>query len=321
MSRLGNKTRVAVFRGGTQATNKRSMQHGAVVTDVLSSGSRYQPLDVVVTPSGEWLFEGKVVQPYAFLPQVDAAYVAVLGTYGEDGQLARMLNRFGVPFQTPHPFAALQTWHKDMALGQMARINVRTPKRMVVQGSGRTDLHALSTRLGELFNSQFIVKPLSGTQRGDVHLVANANQLPAVIAKVLSVYPACVVEEYIDGQAITVTLTPSLREQALYMTPAMRWLHTFGADGQLEQDESLELARLSQSSKSELRDTLTSIYKQLDLSGTVRADLQVSKKGDIYFLECNSVAPLSEDAAMTQTLAAVGISPEELIETEMAALR
>lgn len=320
MSLFGSKERIAVFRGGAQTTSQRSMEHGAVVLDVLASSRRYTPLDVAITPTGEWLHEGKAVQPSNFLAHVDGAVVAVLGQYGEDGQLARTLRRFGVPHQAAGPYAALQTWQKDLATARAYHTGIRTPRRLVVSAASRTDLHALSARVTDWLGVPVIVKPVFGTQRVDVYRVDRAEKLPGVIAQVLSLTPSCLIEEYIDGQAVTIASVPHVREQALYHSPVMRWSHQFDRDGRLEDNEALEVANLSRAQKQAATELVSDVYRTLDLSGPVRTDWQVAADGELYFLEANTVAPLTDAAALTQALAAVGVSPEECITATVANL-
>ncbi|MAZ30293.1 hypothetical protein CL655_03355 [bacterium] len=321
MSLLGGKERIAVFRGGERATNRQSMEYGATVLALLSRSRRYTPVDVVVAPNGEWLHDGLVVSPTTFLPHVDAAYLTVLGPYGEDGQLARVLEQHGVPHQTEKPYTALETWQKDLATERVRSAGVRIPQRLIAHAHSQSDLHGLSTRIQELFGPTYVVKPVSGTQRDSVYLVANGAQLPAVIAQVLSVHPACLIEEYIDGQAVTLASMPGMRGEKLYHTPLLQWQHQFATDGVLENNEVLQPAALSREHKRTVAEIADNVYKALDLTGSVRTDFQVTPAGQVYFLETNTLAPLTAESALTQTLNAVGITPEEFVLTQVRALR
>jgi D-alanine-D-alanine ligase len=90
-------TRVAVLRGGPSEEYDVSMQTGANVLKALNEIG-YQVKDVVITRKGEWLENGLVRKPEYILASIDVVFIALHGAYGEDGNLQKLLEIYGLPY-------------------------------------------------------------------------------------------------------------------------------------------------------------------------------------------------------------------------------
>jgi D-alanine-D-alanine ligase len=321
MSIFAAKPRIAVFRGGAKDTYQTSLKSGSFINGVLADSGRYQPLDVVVSNAGEWLVDGRVANPASLLAHIDAAYIAIVGQYGEDGILARVLEQHGIPHQTSRPYAALETWQKHLATDKARQAGMQTPRRVVVYSHGDTDLHRLSTQVHDSFGPHYVVKPLSGTQRADVHYVDTAAQLPGVIKSLLGYHNAVIVEEYVAGTPVTLASVPGLREQQLYHTPVNEWRHTWNDSNQLEQVDTVGPAHLPAATKTAVTEATSRLYQLLGVAGLVRSDFQVTPEGNLYYLESNTISPLTADSALATMFAEVGVSPEELVTHQINRLR
>lgn len=321
MSVFSSKERVAVIRGGEQATHRVSLEHGAVILDALSATTRFDPLDVVITPSGEWLHDGFVISPAKLFAQIDTLYNAAIGATGEDGSLARACERFGVRQQASPSHAAHQTWQKNLAGDRLRQAGFQTPPRVLVGANSQVDVETLAVKLTEAFGHHLVIKPAASTQRSAVHRADSVTAVADTVRAILADYPSCLIEAYIPGQPVTMTTVPGLRDAALYHSPVMTWTEDFfTTDGNLT-PETLIPAALDRSLKADVYATADELYQMLDLRGAVRTDLVVTPSGEIYFLEVNSLSPLTENAAMTQCLATVGVGIDELVDQQLRNLR
>jgi len=319
MSLFVPKERIAVFRGGDPSMHRRSLEHGAIVLDVLEASTRYQPLDIVITPNGEWLHAGYIMSPEKLFAHIDGVYNAALGSAGEDGSLARYCERFGVKQQAAPSHAAHMTWQKHLAIDRLRQAGYTTPPRVMVRAESAGDLATLAVRLTETFGNSFVVKPSASTQRTAVKKADSVTALVDAITDVLATHSQCIVEAYIPGQPVTVTSVPGLRGSALYHTPIMTWTEDFFTSE--EATETLVPAALPQQTKAELFAMLDYVYHILELRGAVKTDLVVTPDGTFNFLEVNSLSSFAPAATMTQMLESVGIQPDECIDTELRVVR
>ena len=91
-----SRIRVAIIRGGLSAEHKVSLWTGAAVLENIDR-KLFDPLDVVITKGGEWLCNGRAQLPEHILHSVEVVFNALHGTYGEDGTIQRLFDRYGVP--------------------------------------------------------------------------------------------------------------------------------------------------------------------------------------------------------------------------------
>lgn len=92
-----HKIRVAVLRGGISDEYQVSLWTGAAVLENLDK-ELFEPIDVIISKSGEWLIDGRVRMPEQILHCVDVVFNALHGTYGEDGTVQRLLSKYAVPY-------------------------------------------------------------------------------------------------------------------------------------------------------------------------------------------------------------------------------
>jgi D-alanine-D-alanine ligase len=319
MSIFTPQERVAVIRGGQRSAHKASLAHGAVVLDVLNAQRRYMPLDVVITPQGEWLYNGFVVSPERILSQVDMVYNAALGAVGEDGSLARVCARYGVPHQSATTHAAYSTWYKPLAVDTVKRAGYAVPARVLVDASAPADIHTLGVRLHETYGDTFVVKPAASSFRSAVTRTESVTKLADAVTNVLNEHPHCIIEQYIPGHPVTVTSVPGLRNVRLYHSPVMTWEEDFFSAPQ--STEVLRPAALSRATTYSVYEMLDQLYALLDLRGAVKTDLVVGENDTIYFLEVNSLSSLVDGAPMAQSLAEVGVDSPELIAHQLQSVR
>jgi D-alanine-D-alanine ligase len=110
--------RVAVLRGGPSEEYSVSMLSGNAVLKALRD-SDYPHKDIVITKKGEWLEEGFVKSPEQALEAVDVVFVALHGSYGEDGQVQRILQRKGIPFTGSRALSSAVAFNKELAKNTM----------------------------------------------------------------------------------------------------------------------------------------------------------------------------------------------------------
>lgn len=312
------KERVAVLRGGDRTTHRLALEHGATILDVLAQGNQYEPIDVVITPSSEWLLGGYVVTPAQVFDQVESVYNAALGAVGEDGRLARLCERFGIRQQSAPAHAAHRTWQKQLGVDTVRQSGIATPPRVVVSADSQGDLHNLVVRLHEAYGEQLVVKPAAGTLRTHVRKTNSVTGAVDAIEAVLAEYPSALVETYIVGIPLTVTSVPGLRQTALYHSPIMTWEDDFlSAESVDSTQEHLITAPLTTPDKQSVYDTVAAAYSATGVTGAVRTDLVITPTGEVYFLEINTLSPLTEHAAMTQSLASVGVGLDELLQHQL----
>ncbi|MCA9364061.1 D-alanine--D-alanine ligase [Candidatus Kaiserbacteria bacterium] len=310
--------RVAVLRGGPSEEYDISMQTGAQVLAVLDTTTRFDPLDVVITKNGEWLVGGYVRLPEQVLPIVDVVFVALHGTYGEDGTLQRLLDRYGSRYTGSGAFASGIAMHKATTKEHLKRVGINTPKHFLATEQALDNLHGTAASIHALLGMPVIVKPVASGSSVGVVKVNTILGLEQALKQLLAVYPGVLIEELVVGTEATCGVIEGFRGEALYALPPVEIVpknssglfdHVAKYDGSTEE---ICPGRFDTTIKEQLMGIAKQIHQELGLSQYSRSDFIVTPS-DIYFLEVNTLPGLSTESLFPKALTAVGSTFSEFV--------
>lgn len=313
-----SKTRVAVLRGGPSEEYTVSLRTGDAVLRALDR-ERYEPVDVVITKNGEWLINGVARYPENIIRVIDVAFLALHGTYGEDGTVQRLLDRFTLPYTGSKAYASAVAMNKALAKQHLRDTGIKTPHHMVVSSASRGTLHDIVTRIGSLFGPQYFVKPLSSGSSVGTTYVKSIVDLSDVLLATLDGYEQVLVEERIEGREATCAVVERYRGQDLYALPPIEIVPPPSAeffDNTVKYNDATQEicpSRFSNETKREIEEASKLVHQTLGLSQYSRSDFIVAPDG-LYFLEVNTLPGLTPQSLLPKALAAVGATYPSFIE-------
>src|SRR5260221_6708395 len=125
------RLKIAVLMGGPSAEREVSLKSGTAVANALATtGAKIVPIDIPETT-------------FSIPTDVDAAFVALHGTFGEDGTLQRMLEEGGIVYTGSRPEASACAFDKIAAKKEFHAAGIPTPKYEVFD-QAHTDLSRLA---------------------------------------------------------------------------------------------------------------------------------------------------------------------------------
>lgn len=240
----------------------------------------------------------------------DAVAVPMLhGGLGEDGALREVLELLGIPFVGANGSASRLTFDKSIATSVVRAAGLNTPRQVALPHDIFRELGApaLMEAIGAQLGYPLMVKPSRSGSALGVTLVKDAAELPSALVAAYAYGPVAVIESYLEGVEIAVTVLDEgdgpvalpaveIRPQsgvydyeARYTAGATR----FVAPAELP-DEVLEAAG----------ELAVSVHRTLGLRHLSRVDMIV-RDGVPVFFEGNvapgmtetSLAPLAMEAA------------------------
>lgn len=311
MGLLSKKRKIAVLRGGFDG-RLRSMSAGQEILDVLQTQGEVTLLDVAVIDSGEWMVHGKSIAPSTVLAQVDGVISTIRGRYGEDGQLARDITLFNVPFFGSSSFSTALANNKKIAKDMMKRHGIKTAADFRITNDSVNDLSRMAHTLESLIEPKYIIKPTYGNS-GDAIRTANSTaELGRVLSNMVPDYDDVLVEQFIDGKTITCGVMSDFRHQALYTTPTVEIESTNPDIFDPHRNTKLSPARLDRQQKESISEIAKLAHKTLGLKHHSRSDFIVTNDGQIVYLETNSMPSFSSDSPMREGFTVVGVGLDEL---------
>ncbi len=180
------RLKIAVLMGGPSAEREVSLRSGtAVVTALTATGAKVVPIDIKETT-------------FSIPADVDVAFVALHGTFGEDGTLQRILEDTGIAYTGSGPEASARAFDKIAAKVEFQLAEIPTPKSELFDRTD-TDWSRLA-RLG----FPLVVKPSRQGSSVGISIVQEEADLEEACQIAWRYDNRLVVEQFIAGRELTV---------------------------------------------------------------------------------------------------------------------
>jgi D-alanine-D-alanine ligase len=308
---------VAVLRGGPSEEYQISMRTGASVLRALTEKG-YQAKDIVINKQGQWLERGLVRQPEMALSATDVVFIALHGTYGEDGQVQKILQRLKIPFTGSSSFSSALAFNKVLTKKTLAAHGVLTPRYQELNAEEIVNLDDVANLITNSFGPEYIIKPAASGSSFGVELVRTPERLTDSLEKALKLYDKVLVEEFIRGKEATCATLENYRNESIYIFPTVeivtpRDAQYFDTDSKYN-GQTMEIcpARFSYGERVKIAEISELVHNSLNLSQYSRSDFIVSDRG-VYFLEVNTLPGLTEESLYPKAAAAVGLDINNLV--------
>lgn len=279
---------VAVLKGGLSAERDVSLRSGAAAAEALRTAG-YEVTEITV--------QG----PDFVLPDnTELAFLALHGTFGEDGQVQDILARRGIPFTGADAATSRIAFAKEKTKEKFRDAGVPTPEGQLVS---RLDEVTLSLPL--------FVKPNEQGSSVGTHPATTRDELAAALEDALKFGPRALVERFIRGRELTVGV---LGDQALPIVE----IHPL--DGFYDYTNKYTKGRTEYFCPAPLSDDVTrliqqyALYAHQSLGRTVysRIDFLLEKDMNPYCLEVNTLPGMTATSLLPKAAAAVGLTFPQL---------
>jgi len=303
------QTVVGILRGGPSREHEVSLKSGAAMLANLPN-NRYHARDIYIDKTGQWHFRGRPASPERILRQLDAVLIGLHGEYGEDGEVQKLLERFGVPYAGADSFGSYLAMHKLMAKHRAQEIGFMTPKCHYIESVEDTEDGAREAV--RTFHQPVVVKPIGWGSSVGVSIVGGyAPVLGAIERLFLDGAQGVLVEEYIQGREATAGVVEGLRGEKLYTLPPIEIIpppNDFFSYNAKYSGKTREVrpGNFSRTVSEDLMHAAKTIHNELGLRHYSRSDFIVTSKG-IYYLETNTLPGLTTESLLPKSLAAVGV--------------
>lgn len=309
------QTIVGVLRGGPSREHEVSLKSGATILANLHP-ERFETRDIYIDKRGHWHVRGREVAPERALRQLDAVLIGLHGEYGEDGEVQKLLERFGIPYAGADSFASYLAMHKVMAKQHAREAGLLTPDFRHIERA--EDSESAAVEVTRAFHQPVVVKPIGWGSSVGVSIVGGyAEVLGAIRTLFESGAAGVLVEEFMRGKEATVGVVEGLRGEELYTLPTVEIIPPsndfFSYDAKYS-GASREICpgNFSRVETEELQRLARAAHRALGLRHYSRSDFIVTPKG-VYYLETNTLPGLTEQSLLPKSLASVGVSLPEFL--------
>lgn len=296
---MGERT-VAVLAGGLSHEREVSLRSGRrIAADLRETGA-------VVA---EWDSDADLLDRLRD-QRPEAVVVALHGGDGENGSVQTVLELLGVPFVGADSRGCRRAWDKPTTKAELIRAGLTTPSWVVLPHAvfrelgARAVLEAIVSRLG----LPLIVKPDQGGSALGTQLVHSAAELPAAMVDCLAYGSAVLVERFVAGTevAVSVCADPEPRALPVVEISPRGGVYDYAARYTPGATTFHCPARLSPEVSAAAQRAALDAHRALGLRDLSRTDAIVSADGVVHVLEVNVCPGLTRTSLLPSAVAAAG---------------
>jgi len=303
---LLTQARIGVLMGGQSSEREVSLKTGAAVHRALCRrGYNAVTIDVGPTLSRD-LQDQKIA----------LAFLALHGPGGEDGAIQGFLETLGIPYTGSGVQASAVGMHKVTTKTVLEAHGIPVPGGLVIKRGERIS-SAQALRSAKL-RWPVVVKPASEGSTIGVSIVKKPSQWQEALAVAHRYDRDAMVEAYIPGHEVTVSLL-GRQDEGPVVLPAVEIVapngfYDFSAKYEKGKTRYLCPAPLPTAVTKQLRDIARRTYTLLDCAGAARVDFRITPRGRPYVLEINTVPGMTETSLLPMAAQQAGIGYDELTE-------
>lgn len=310
MSRIN----VGILRGGLSGEYDVSLASGNAVLQHLKE-EKYNTKDILISRDGTWHSRGLPVSPAKALNDIDVAFIALHGEYGEDGQIQKILAAHGIPYTGSEVFSSSIAMDKARTRKHLGTLDgVKMPGHVVVRlNDFKNEPQKAVQSVFSQFGPDYIVKPLRGGSSVGLQIAHSLPELTTALTEVFEVTDLIIVEQFIKGKEGTCGVVEGLRNEKLYCLPPVEIRLPAGKnvfDYEAKYDgctEELCPANFTDTEKETMQRAAQTVHESLGLKHYSRSDFIIAPSG-IYFLEVNTLPGLTPASLLPKSLDAIGVS-------------
>ncbi len=309
--------RVGILRGGVSPEYHISLQTGANVQRALADAG-FEAIDMLLDKDGVLHIKGVPADLERAQSSVDTVWNALHGEFGEDGQVQRMLERYGIPYTGSGTLASALAFNKSTAKEAAKNLGLNTPQSLLVMPEGTESVSEITARIYKTMAPPWVLKPLSGGGSVRAYFAFTPLELSQFVDDSVGHAAPFLVEQYIEGREACVGVVNDFRNESEYVLPVMEIKSP--SRGVLSHDmrtEGGEYAVATGSFNADEREHLSSLARKLhstfDAKDYSQSEFIVDNRGKIWFIEIDTQPHLTDNAPFLKALDAVGSSLQEFV--------
>lgn len=242
---------------------------------------------------------------------VDVAFLALHGKWGEDGTIQSLLEFRGIKYTGSDIFSSAISMDKIMSKILFRHYDINTPEWIAVQKKDKTK--EVNEKIKSLFGYPCVVKPNDQGSTVGLTICKSESELPGAIRLARKFSNKILIEEYVGGHEITVAIFDNEALPVLEIKPK-HGVYDYECKYTSGMSEYIVPAEIPEWVKSELQSQSVKAFNALGCSIYGRVDFRVSNNYKIYCLEVNTLPGMTSTSLVPKMARAAGISFEKLID-------
>jgi D-alanine-D-alanine ligase len=255
--------------------------------------------------------------------QIEVAFIALHGRWGEDGCVQGLLEMLGIPYTGSDVLASALAMHKAKAKELFRLHNLPTPAYYVLSAAalagpaaGRDGSDELTAIHGD-FGFPCVVKPVREGSSVGVSICRAPEGLGPAVERALRFDDEILVERFIAGKEVSVAVLEDRALGAVEIAPR-EGFYDYASKYTRGATDYFVPPRVSPERYRGLLTQALRAHRALGCHGATRVDMMVSDSGNEFVLEVNTLPGLTPTSLLPKIADAAGIAFGELCDMMLA---
>lgn len=340
------KTRVAILFGGRSAEHEVSIQSAKNVYKSLDK-EKYEVILIGIDKKGKWVLNQPAqllltssnpelvklnneevsliqknqstqlvsVSSNQSLGGIDVVFPVLHGPYGEDGTIQGMLKLLNIPFVGPSVLGSALGMDKDVMKRLLREAKIPVVKFLVFR---RTELKKIDfDKIVSQLGLPFFVKPANLGSSVGISKVKNKEEFKKALELAFEFDRKILIEEFIKGREIECSVLGNETPTASIPGEIIPTHEFYSYEAKYVDENGAKLrapAELPKNIAKNIQDLAIKTFKTLCCEGMSRVDFFLTKKGEIFVNEINTIPGFTQISMYPKLWEVSGISYKELVD-------
>ena len=236
---------------------------------------------------------------------IDLAFIALHGTYGEDGTIQGLLEYEGIPYTGSGVLGSAVAHDKVVCKQIFELLEIPTAKYQVLNEEDRDD------KKREI-PLPLVVKPSNQGSSIGVTIVRKEEDYGNALDLAFEYSPEVLVEEYMDGRLIAIGMNQERPLPIVEIRPKSGF-YDYEAKYTAGKTEYICPAEIEKDAEERCREVAVRVYRALKGRGFPRVDAILNEAGVPQVLEMNTIPGLTPTSLMPMAAKEAGLEFDDLI--------
>ena len=272
--------------------------------------NKYNSVLIVIEKDGKWKFGDKksvdLGNALQILKAYDFAFIAMHGTFGEDGRIQALLEWANIPYSGSGVLGSAMAMDKEISNERYKAVGLNVPRYVILKDfkSG--------------IKVPVVVKPVDGGSSVGVSIVKAKVDFKRAMKKAFGESSRIMVQEFIRGRELTCGVLEDKFGKPFALPPTEIIPKTsafFDYKAKYTVGGSMEITpvRLSSALTKKLQRMALEAHRALGCGGMSRSDF-ILKGTKFYILETNTIPGMTKTSLLPQAAKAAGINFSSMLD-------
>lgn len=300
--------KIGVLMGGRSPEREISLRTGEAIYNALGTlGHTAVKIDV-----------GFDVVERVKEEDVELAFLALHGKYGEDGAVQGLLEMLGIPYTGSGILASSLAMDKIATKKMLSYEGLPTPQFVKMEGTvaKKLGLQIAAEKINSQMGLPLVVKaPTQGSTIG-ITFVHQKEDLVSALELAYHYDHTALVEQFIEGREITASVLGNDNPVALPLIEIVSTtgVYDYEAKYTAGMSEHIIPPRIPETQQDVIKDLAVRTFKTLGCRGLARVDFMLDHQGSPFILEVNTIPGMTATSLFPDAARAAGIEFPELID-------